>query len=504
VWQSSSRNFNSQTTIFPSFMPMLKMKVAKGFALFAKETPLFDCVGLMPSEDRPSNTVCSYASIHEELGAKTKSYCGKYQQFVLDYAIEWEKIVRSRIDNGLKKSEELRRDLDHYQKKVEALRLSTNQAMAKGKSVPSGTQEKLQRNEEKLMQSKQSYNKVATDLVILMEEVNERSWRDLHPLMIKCAQFDLTLSGDEANALGSLGKVVDALKLIANEKGISPQPRLKDLGSLKPELLSTRPGGVAGLQIEYGGAPATAMGGVPTNMAIGNIGETALAPGSVAPQGLGGFPVALSPTGDFPRSTSFNSSYSAPSTSMDPLANMNQLTLSSHPTSTPNMDSIYSSAYNPPTIQSAPSTGSLQPLPAMGNNWNANYRSTSFNDTDSAYSGYSGYSAPPASAPPLPPPPPPSGYGLPPMAPLTTSTSLTLANGLDPYSPANSSSGGYGGSSQWATTPTNSVGQQQNSFSMYGNQQPMMQQPPPMQQYNNQGYNPPQPPAANQGYNPFG
>ena len=214
----------------------------------------------MPSSDRPSSSVCSYSSVHDELGAKAQAYSGKYQQFVLDYAVEWEKVVKERVENGIKKSNESRVELDHYQKKVESLRLTVNQAMAKGKPVSATTKEKLHRNEEKFLASKERYNTIATDLCILIEEVTERQWRDLHPLLIKCAQFDMTLSSDEAKVLSNLNTVIGSLKKVATEQGISPQPRLKDLAGLKPELLSTRPGGVAGLAIEAGGSTITQEG----------------------------------------------------------------------------------------------------------------------------------------------------------------------------------------------------------------------------------------------------
>jgi len=425
-----------------------------------KETPLFDCIGLMPSADRPSNTVCSYASVHDDVSAKAKSYAGKYQQFVLEYAVEWEKIIRTRIDNGLKKAEQLRIELDHYQKKTESLRLAANQAMAKGKPVASSQQEKLTRNEEKLIASKQNYNTVATDLCILMEEVTERSWRDLHPLLIKCAQFDMTLANDEAKALSNLNQVVASLKQVATEKGLSSQPRLKDLAGLKPELLSTRPGGVAGLQIEAG--PSTVFGTDLTS-------STAIAPGSFGGQGQGGFPVQISPNADsFGRSNSMSSFHSAPppltqpAQTFDAPNQLSMLTISSNAAPAPTLDDVYGSNY-PSSTRSAPSTGNLPPLPpttpsSMESPWAV--RSSSFNDADSAYSGFSSsfHSAPPP-PPSMPPPPPPPGNG-----------------GLPPLNPA------YG-----APPP-----------SMYDFSQPQQQ---PMSMYGN----PPAPaPHSHPNYNPFG
>ena len=436
-------------------------------------TPLFECIGLMPSADRPSNTVCSFASVHDEVSAKAKSYAGKYQQFVLEYATEWEKIIRTRIDNGLKKAEEMRIELDHYQKKTESLRLAANQAMAKGKSVASSQQEKLTRNEEKLISSKQNYNRVATDLCILMEEVTERSWRDLHPLLVKCAQFDMTLANDEAKALSTLNQVVSSLKQVATEHGLSAQPRLKDLAGLKPELLSTRPGGVAGLQIEAG---PTAFG---TSF---DSSTTAISPGSFGGLGQGGFPLQITPNNadSFARSNSVSSYHSAPATSADPFGgSMHALTISSTPAPAPTLDDAYGNFPN--STRSAPSSGNFHmtlpsPSPTATSPWAV--RSSSFNDADSNYSGFSFQSAPPPPPPNMPPPPPPNM--LPPLPP---------GGGMPQQS--------YG-------APSPSYGGAPPPYGGYGSQPPPL---PPMQQqqYSTSWSHPgQQQPQANSGYNPFG
>ncbi|GKY96495.1 hypothetical protein MPSEU_000608900 [Mayamaea pseudoterrestris] len=451
--------------------------VAASFALLAKETPMFDCIGLMPSSDRPSNTVCSYMSTHDVLSAKYKSYMQKYQQFVLEYAIEWEKVVTTRINNGLKKAEELRRELDHYQKKTEALRISVNQAMAKGKKVSSEQQEKLRRNEEKLMNSKQVYNRVATDLCILMEEVTQRSWRDLHPLLIKVAQFDMTLSSDESKVLSSLNQVVNELKTIATANGISPQPRLKDLANLKPELLSTRPGGVAGLAIEDD--PNRPMNG-----AVFGISPTGSS-SSFGANGMGSFPLPMStPTSNDPYASALvDHSFMSPNSnasSFDPMASSSMATAMP-----PTLEDVYKATnHSANSIHSAPSSGNLPPMPSpmyggglppRANSFNVN---RSFDDNTSVVSGYSAYSAPaPMMAPPLPPmppPPPPSSgnYGQSVSYGAAPSPSYAVAPSPASYGAPplpQSQSGGFASapSSSW-----DSYGQQQPQQNRAGNSNP--------------------------------
>jgi hypothetical protein len=314
--------------------------------------------------------------------------------------------------------------------------------------------------------------------------------------MVKVAQFDSTLSNDESKALASLNSVVGKLKEIATANGISPQPRLKDLATLQPELLSTRPGGVAGLAIEAGPSP-TGTGSTVTSplgtINIPSFDNQALTPGSVAPQGLGGFPVQVASSSDNNAyggggggmdlyggasnalSTSQNSAKS--SGSFDPLSSMSMLTIS-QTAPPPTFDDIYSAnQQHRSSIQSAPNSANLPPLAPMTardppprstsfdnlypqngllqqqpqypqqQQYGQQQRSPSFgstSDVDSAFSGYSGfYSAPPAlnaaPAPSAPPPPPPS-MPPPPPPPSAPGGSLTLSN----------PSSGYGGYSYGA------------------------------------------------------
>lgn len=388
--------------------------MAHEVAKLAYRSPINDSVSVLPSPDRPSEGVCSYISVHTKVADKSKSYISKYAQFVVEYVIEWEKVVTGRISVAIKKAEGLRRDLDHYQQKVESLRQSANQAMAKGKNVDSKTADKLSRNEEKFVKSKQEYDVFATDLCILIEEVTDRSWRDLHPLMIKLAQFDMTMADDESKNMAMLKQVVKELKDTAERTGLPSQPRLKDIEHQKPELLNTRgSGGEFRIEADPNAPSNGSVFGSPTGSASVDL---ALPPGSIGPQGLGGFPVQVKSADKNPpnRSSSFASDYSGTRPSTSDILQMG------------------ASAAPPPTLSQlnesqTPSygrsnSGGLPPLGPGGGNYNANT-----GDAGSAYGGsaygsnfgggsayasndnlstYSGASAPAPAAPPPPPPPP--------------------------------------------------------------------------------------------------
>jgi hypothetical protein len=456
-------------TLHPTPLPSARthahtLQVFQNMAAMTPKTPLWDVTGLMPSEDRPADSVCSMASIQDNLSAKTKAFATKYGQFVVEYVIEWEKVVRTRIDAGIKKSEALRRDLDHYQKKVEGLRLETNKIMSKGKQVKPEAAERLKRNEEKFVQSKQTYNKVATDLCILMEEVTERTWRDLHPVLIKVSQFEMTLANEQAKILGSLNTVVQKLKDVASSNGIPAQPRLKDMATLKPELLSTRPGGVTNLAIEAGSSFSPTGG-------TGNSSFSFMAqpPGSVGPQGMGGFPVQVgnsntSPTNLGLTHSSSTGSYGNNSTSLVPSSSNSAY----EPPSTLSMLQISAASAPPPTLDDVysinnRSMGSLPPM-STGMNQQQQYPRSqpghmaqsldgygggpytpTNNDTGSVYSGYSGYSAGPLTAAPAAPPPPPPMQPPPSFAGSSYQPPPMMVPNDAPPDPPSSQYGGYGG-----------------------------------------------------------
>eukprot|EP00978_Attheya_sp_CCMP212_P043536 scaffold286178_cov57-Attheya_sp.AAC.1 len=225
-------------------MNKTRAEVAKNVTAMSAHSPIYDCCGVMAGGEESGGLqrgdVCSYASVTLAVAERSTMYTEKYAQFVVDYAVEWEKAVSTRISTSLKDAEKLRRDLDHYQSKVESLRLTANQAMAKGKMVDPKQAEKLNRNETKYARARSEYESFASTLCVLLEEVTERAWKDLHPLMVKLVQFDFILNSDEHKIFASLNQVETELKIIAQEHGVTPQSRLGDIASLAPEALSTK------------------------------------------------------------------------------------------------------------------------------------------------------------------------------------------------------------------------------------------------------------------------
>ncbi|KAL3811679.1 hypothetical protein ACHAXA_010318 [Cyclostephanos tholiformis] len=276
-----------------------RLEVAKAINALTVDTPLFGCAGDIPAAavgttdggsaapaggeggDANSsstdlvvvggNNPSSYAAIHLQLHRKNKLYHDKYTEHILNYATEWERILTTRITGHLKQSETLRVDLDHYAKKVEDLHKSINKTMTKGKIVGDENVDKLKRNEAKLAQARQEYDRFVNDLCGLMEEVMLRGWKDLHPLLVKMAQFDTTLSNEESTLLrNGMSNVTERLKGMRNEHpGLKPLGRLKELETWSLESLArANPSGQDAMVVSSGGGEYASY----VNAPLGGVG----------------------------------------------------------------------------------------------------------------------------------------------------------------------------------------------------------------------------------------
>eukprot|EP00581_Thalassiosira_minuscula_P008955 CAMPEP_0183707788 /NCGR_PEP_ID=MMETSP0737-20130205/4254_1 /TAXON_ID=385413 /ORGANISM="Thalassiosira miniscula, Strain CCMP1093" /LENGTH=605 /DNA_ID=CAMNT_0025935517 /DNA_START=149 /DNA_END=1966 /DNA_ORIENTATION=- len=234
-----------------------RLEVAKAINSLTVDTPLFKCAG-----DIPANAVgttdggseaslesgavphnanpSSYAAIHLQLHKKNKLYADKYTEHVITYAKDWANILDTRVAKHVKQADKLRVDLDHYGKKVDDLNRGMNKTMSKGKSAKDSSVDKVKRNEQKLIQARQEYDRFVNDLCGFMEEIMERGWKDLHPLLVKMAQFDGTLAHEEASLLkGNMTLVTEELKGMGTKyPNLKPAGRLDELKNWSLESLN--------------------------------------------------------------------------------------------------------------------------------------------------------------------------------------------------------------------------------------------------------------------------
>lgn len=379
-----------------------RTEAVKLLATLSLNSPIFEFTGELSNDS--GNSPLSYASVHSTMSAQQKKFSDKYSEHVVKYAVEWERILTERISTGLKKAESLRFELDHYEKKVQSIRVNVNVTMAKGKMVDPKASERLRRNEEKFAAARLGYQRFVHALCVLVDESTLRSWKDLHPLLVKMAQFDLTISSEEAKALSNLNVVVGKLNSFAQAHGVG-QSRLRDLQSMDAYQLS----GMNEEEYLALNAPPAVNNQLATSAASdtnNNFLEFATAPSNLTPT-----PSTLS-NWDPQMVQQYSSNNS----------NTNTNNLSFSPVDTPNsldMLNVVANSAPAPTMQTLnDATNSLSLSNRRNSDNHLGLNSNSFGGGD--YNNSSGYSYNPsqptpnhpmlhAPAPRAPPPPPPSG-----------------------------------------------------------------------------------------------
>ena len=197
---------------------------------FTKTTPLFTSIG----ETSP----VSFATVTENLSKSSLLHESEFEEKVIDYTIEWEKIVSVKFKSELKEASESRKVLEKYQKKVGHLRSNKQKLLAKGKDPSKAAEEKLVRNEGKLEDAEHNFEKHQTNLGRLSEQFIEKSWKDLYPLLVQLMELDLGSSKERQVITLDLQDVLKDLTDTAekNEIGV--------VGGTATELWRTIPGGL--------------------------------------------------------------------------------------------------------------------------------------------------------------------------------------------------------------------------------------------------------------------
>jgi hypothetical protein len=115
----------------------------------------------------------------------------EFQFHVVDYMVDWERIVTERVDAEMKNTKTLERHRRHYEQKVERLREKAFNVEAKGQDPSQGQAEKLDRNEEKLKAAFTKHERQAGKLCVLIEAVTHQCYKDLYPLVKKYVKWEI-------------------------------------------------------------------------------------------------------------------------------------------------------------------------------------------------------------------------------------------------------------------------------------------------------------------------
>jgi hypothetical protein len=170
---------------------------------FAEGTPMAISICDLDGEE-------SFLSVYLEASEQSVRYCERYKTELLDYLLEWELVVTTRVDKELKECKKLRDTYNHYNDKVESLRKKVIAMENKGKVANEALATKVKRNEEKLDEASGDYESAAAPLCYLMEEVVHMAYKDLQPLVVSMMQWEVGRSTAQASVFAKFGAATAA------------------------------------------------------------------------------------------------------------------------------------------------------------------------------------------------------------------------------------------------------------------------------------------------------
>jgi len=176
----------------------------------------------------------SYFDVHKQVYKETNSYLKKHAKLV-EYAEDWEKTVTTRVQSMHTEYQKLRKGLNHYIGKVDALESEKRKSEEKNREMAPKRLEKLERNRTKLMGTRKSHDVAGIDLIILIDEIVNRSWRDAFPLLQKSVTFETNLSSMQAKLYDGMSATATMLDRVSRKESIPSSHRLLQLKNASPE-----------------------------------------------------------------------------------------------------------------------------------------------------------------------------------------------------------------------------------------------------------------------------
>lgn len=179
----------------------------------------------------------TYFDVHKQVYKETNSYLKKHSKLV-EYAEDWEKTVTTRVQSMHVEYQKLRKGLNHYIGKVDALEAEKKKTEERQREMAPKRLEKLERNRTKLLGTRKSHDVAGIDLIIFIDEVVNRSWRDAFPLLQKTVTFETDLSSMQAKTYAGLGHAATMLDHSSKKESISSSHRLLQLKNSSPDELN--------------------------------------------------------------------------------------------------------------------------------------------------------------------------------------------------------------------------------------------------------------------------
>lgn len=176
-----------------------RTSVIHALARVSQGSPVDDLVG------SANDATTSYATtvLRDQ---QTSPQLERYDREIVAYVTEWEKTVATRIATELKHIANLHTKWTRYHRRVEQLKASAQRKKHSPKNR-TNLEEKISWNESKLRTAKKDYRRNLVAVTLLTEEVTDRGWKDLVPLMIRLIDFDVHAAKTASSLLAQLNHV---------------------------------------------------------------------------------------------------------------------------------------------------------------------------------------------------------------------------------------------------------------------------------------------------------
>lgn len=194
----------------------------------------------LPPPPPKSANLHSYYDVHKAAYKDSKARLNELSELV-EYVQQWEQTVTNRVKSRYFEYAKHRNSLNHYAKKMEQLLHEEERLREKGRAIKPKQKEKMERNEHKLTGSRETHDSAGESLLMLLDEVLVRSWKDAYPLLNKSIRCEVDYAAIQQKHMSNLGATLEALDGIGQKKSVSMDGRL-DQFQKNPEDLYTGAG----------------------------------------------------------------------------------------------------------------------------------------------------------------------------------------------------------------------------------------------------------------------
>lgn len=159
----------------------------------------------------------SDVNVHHQLSNKHREMSKRYKTEIIDYIVDLDKTISTRVDTEQKQVHELHQRLTHYEKKVEKLRGKVRAKLSKKAEVPKSKSDKLQRNEDKLKRAWTLHEAKSSRICDLLEEVTVNGWKDLYSVVGHMFEFEKISTEEDLKITNELTSLKTQLEGVFNE-----------------------------------------------------------------------------------------------------------------------------------------------------------------------------------------------------------------------------------------------------------------------------------------------